>query len=229
MLPLLLLASAHAFQPTLTGDGYETRWATMPVPWTYIDEDRPSDLDEAEVRAAATGAFAVWGEVPEADVWLRETAPGAASEAINTVHWLAPWPFDPTVLAMTSTWATDDGEVIRFTIALNSQHHAWSTSGHPKRADLQNTLTHEVGHALGLDHDPVHYDATMAPTARMGETHKRDLHVSDEAGAAYLYPPGTAAPIACNSAATPSGTPLALLGLLTLFARRRPTHSEPTC
>lgn len=229
MLPLLLLASAHAFQPTLTGDGHETRWATMPVGWTYIDEDRPVDLDEAEVRAAATDAFAVWSEVPEADVWLREVAADGAPDEINTVHWLAPWPFDPKVLAMTSTWSTDDGEVTRFTIALNSQHHAWSTDGEPKRADLQNTLTHEVGHALGLDHDPVHDDATMAPTARLGETHKRELHVSDEAGAAYLYPPDTAAPIACHSAAIPTGAPLGLLGLLTLVARRRPTDSERTC
>ena len=47
--------------------------------------------------------------------------------------------------------------------------------------DVQNTITHEAGHTLGLDHsaDP---SATMAASAPAGETSKRVLQPDEVAG-----------------------------------------------
>jgi len=55
--------------------------------------------------------------------------------------------------------------------------------------DVQNTVTHEAGHSLGLAHsaDPT---ATMAATAPAGETAKRALHPDDLAGICAIYPRG---------------------------------------
>jgi len=55
--------------------------------------------------------------------------------------------------------------------------------------DVQNTVTHEAGHSLGLAHsaDPT---ATMAATAPAGETAKRVLHADDLAGICAIYPRG---------------------------------------
>jgi predicted Zn-dependent protease len=53
--------------------------------------------------------------------------------------------------------------------------------------DLQNVLTHEFGHLLGLGEDFVDEDATMFAYSQPGETGKRDLEVVDKDSIAALY------------------------------------------
>jgi len=55
--------------------------------------------------------------------------------------------------------------------------------------DVQNTVTHEAGHTLGLAHsgDPT---ATMAASAPPGETSKRVLGTDDLNGICAIYPRG---------------------------------------
>jgi hypothetical protein len=55
--------------------------------------------------------------------------------------------------------------------------------------DIQNTLTHEIGHAMGMDHvqEPL---STMEPSAPIGETQKRILDVGTAAGFCDTYPRG---------------------------------------
>jgi hypothetical protein len=56
-------------------------------------------------------------------------------------------------------------------------------------SDIQNTLTHEIGHAMGLDHvtEPL---STMEPAAPIGETQKRIIDVGTAAGFCDTYPHG---------------------------------------
>ena len=58
------------------------------------------------------------------------------------------------------------------------------------RIDIQNTVTHEAGHSIGLDHttDPT---ATMYATAPEGETSKRQLHNDDIQAICDIYPRGS--------------------------------------
>ncbi len=58
------------------------------------------------------------------------------------------------------------------------------------RYDLENTLTHEVGHFIGLAHPykDGRHDSTMYFAATVGEVRKRDLEVDDINGVTYLYP-----------------------------------------
>jgi uncharacterized protein (TIGR03382 family) len=55
--------------------------------------------------------------------------------------------------------------------------------------DVQNTLTHEIGHILGLDHSRVS-SATMFASAPLGETSKRVLDDDDIEGLCAIYPRG---------------------------------------
>jgi uncharacterized protein (TIGR03382 family) len=59
------------------------------------------------------------------------------------------------------------------------------------RMDIQNTITHEAGHSLGLAHttDP---NATMYATAPEGETSKRVLGADDIQAICAIYPRGAA-------------------------------------
>ena len=89
--------------------------------------------------------------------------------------------------------------------------------------DVQNTVTHEAGHVLGLGHncdsatptcpDPL---ATMYPRAKLGETSKRVLREDDIDGICTLYPPDKG----CGCGSTGAEGLLGLLGLLLLRVRR---------
>lgn len=57
--------------------------------------------------------------------------------------------------------------------------------------DIQNTLTHELGHAIGLDHVDI---GTMAPTAELGETKKRIIDQGTAKGFCFTYPPNEPSP-----------------------------------
>lgn len=68
--------------------------------------------------------------------------------------------------------------------------------------DLQNVLTHEIGHYFGLAHTPDDELATMYWRAESTETIKRTLQPDDVEGLCSIYPPG-ALPEACD--VTPRG------------------------
>jgi hypothetical protein len=116
--------------------------------------------------------------------------------------------------------------------------------------DIQNTLTHEIGHIIGLDHVGAH-DSTMAPTAPLGETRKRVLDLGTRQGFCTIYPRGRPSPgcdllmqgelhITADNRGTPGlahlgcvgggmGAPAALGLLAWSLLRRRtdPTRASP--
>jgi hypothetical protein len=107
--------------------------------------------------------------------------------------------------------------------------------------DLQNTLTHEIGHAMGLDHvlEPL---STMEASAPPGETDKRVIDVGTAAGFCDTYPRGLP-PTQCtelgvsskNLSAQSAGTSCAaapgtvlpglLLGAWALLLRRKASRT----
>lgn len=93
--------------------------------------------------------------------------------------------------------------------------------------DVQNTVTHEAGHFLGLDHTSV-AGATMAATASIGETAKRSLEPDDVQGICAIYPAGAPATTCgtvskggCGCGAGGAGEWLGLAALLLLRRRWR--------
>ncbi|MFN0245504.1 MAG: hypothetical protein ACKV2T_01265 [Kofleriaceae bacterium] len=118
-----------------------------------------------------------------------------------------------------------DGAIVDADIELNGRHFAISHEGNtlgtaPCHADLLNTLTHELGHLLGLEHpclapgdppridgngnavpacgqtdDPRIVESTMYNYQDCGETKKASLEADDIEGVCAIYPkaedPGT--------------------------------------
>lgn len=63
----------------------------------------------------------------------------------------------------------------------------WYNNGSQNGYDIQNCITHEFGHMLGLGDEYTETEATMYETAAQGETKKRDLHQDDLNGFSAIY------------------------------------------
>jgi MYXO-CTERM domain-containing protein len=98
------------------------------------------------------------------------------------------------------------------------------------RIDVQNTVTHEAGHTLGLDHTD-NPSATMYASAPSGQTSKRILGSDDIAGICAIYPRGAQTVTCMQNATAPGGcgcspgqsgpgSVLATLAVLLQIARR---------
>ena len=188
--------TAHAFVPKVSSDGSDLHWGVSEVPY-QINFDGNHGLSTDEVEEAITQSSDAWQPNDTQDKFhffyegeSKERYANSADE-LFLVSFRDNWTEDPNVLAYAFTWHKEggdsDGEIIHFDIEINSDHHTWSTDGREDAYDLANAITHEFGHALGLDHseDP---DATMAPTVPMGEIQKRDPSTDDLEGLDHLYP-----------------------------------------
>jgi hypothetical protein len=98
-------------------------------------------------------------------------------------------------------------------------------------SDLQNALTHEVGHILGFAHSDTR-SSTMYPGTTAGETRKRVLSTDAVEGMCDVYPLGGAVltcgsrAVGCSTAGAPD-TVLAIASLAFLL-RRRARHDTTT-
>lgn len=245
-LALLALAAmpAQAYVQTRSKAGAAVHW---PQSCVVVQPDARGDQSSdnvqiGDINDALTAAAANWngpigsctymrlGVVPAYQV-LEPVSDGRPSVVFRADNWT----HDPSVIALTTVWFADrpndpaDGLISDADIELNAVSYSFSvdvSSDQPRAgtqiADLQNTLTHELGHVLGLGHtcwdhvlpEPpldnqgnpapdcndanlpaVVLDATMYPYATRGSTSMEHLTPDDIAGICDNYPSdGTATP-----------------------------------
>jgi hypothetical protein len=92
----------------------------------------------------------------------------------------------------------ETGEILDADILMNGQYFNFAILSNPNDtvADVQNTLTHEIGHLIGFNHETTISEATMFPNANPGELSKRDLHPDDMDGLCQVYP-GSGTDLVC--------------------------------
>ncbi len=127
-----------------------------------------------------------------------------------------------------------------FTCDKQSSWNACTFYGQPDcySIDLQNTVTHEAGHFIGLRHpcsagsptdadlpscgsDASYAATTMYPSTSVGDVVKRTLSADDIAGVCAIYPGGGGG-CGCGAGGAP-GAIAALVASLALWPRRRST------
>jgi len=174
----------------------------------YVNEDCSEDVSNESCLQAVRTSTDVWNAVDCSDFELafggttpeREVGFDQANwnDNINLIVWYEeqlPDDIGRSIIALaTTTYDHDSGEVVDNDLEVNGVHYMFSTPGSGSiSTDIQNTLVHEMGHFVGLDHS-ADLEASMYESAERGETHKRDLAEDDRNGICYLYPSGGPVP-----------------------------------
>jgi hypothetical protein len=168
------------------------KWAIRQVPY-YINPAN-SDVSSAAALAALQAGAGAWSMQTNADfsfyymgqtsgstvarngkneVFFRNTNPGLTGEAYR--------------------YYDSGGKIVEFDIVLYDGGNEWFTgsSGCVSGYYVEDTATHEFGHALGLRHSNVETATMWSSVSRCG-TWKRSLAPDDIAGAEAMYPGSSA-------------------------------------
>ena len=227
-LPLPIVAYPDALSMMMTieettraGTGAGAAWSAGANPCTFI-ELGVTVASGAAPRAGNDGRNSI---IFRDTSWCRLATTGACDPTIA---------YDPAALALTSVSAsTATGAIRDADIEINAFHFSWADlvahpdlrgNGQPYH-DLQNALTHEMGHLIGLDHTcyfqgppPVDntgapitdcasasaevLETTMFPSANPGDIDKRTLAPDDQQAVCEIYP-AAQDPMTCS----PPGPP----------------------
>jgi MYXO-CTERM domain-containing protein len=203
-------------------DAAASAWSKSSDACTYLDLMISSSSD-ATPRAINDGRNNV---IFRTSTWCKLTDKGVCDTAML---------YDPAALALTSVSASTSSGVIRDAdVEVNASNFNWADLvTHPNLRDgqsfhdLQNALTHEMGHLIGLDHTcylqgPAPLDnngqpipdcadappdvlaTTMFPSANPGDIDKRDLAPDDQQAVCDIYP-ASHDPMTCAPSQTDPG------------------------
>lgn len=192
--------------------------------WYYLDRAGSPDFQPASApRTGAPGATRELEQVVIAsfETWNAPTCAGVSlhyggltdanartdHDRQNVVRFRQQdWPLTSTTVFATTliTYQPATGVISQADIHVNNEFYRFSATPTPPpgAADLQNTLTHEAGHLLGIAHSELP-DATMYGAAQLGETSKRTLHADDIAALCDQYPARPGAPTCEDSTMPP--------------------------
>lgn len=163
--------------------------------------------------SAVNSAYAAWQGDPVATIVCvagSNTNGTGADDGSNDVYFEdTNWTYGTGVLAVTYfQWVNPGGLMTEADIIVNGDDYAWTTNpagGCTTAYDLQATVAHEAGHAIGIGHssesqstcnpgsgsfDPVLCDATMYFSGGPCDPDARSLECDDRAAVRFLYPPG---------------------------------------
>ncbi len=186
-----LPASAYVVRHDARGE--TLRWPATSLPVRYrVGVSGSTEADEA-LAGAVLHAFQTWNRVPGSYLRFRYAgrtkATRAAPDGENCVIWVTrDWPYKPETVAYTTSWVDISGRVVDADIELNAEVFVWSAFGATGAVDVQNAVTHECGHVLGLAHSLESAETTMFPIILLGEVLKRSLDPDDLDGVRALYP-----------------------------------------
>ncbi len=254
----ILLESSSAFSfvvYTSDKNGLPLRWFQDVVRY-QVSSAEPEEIHREVLADVVQRSMAVWGNTAPCALprlsyaGTNEAEEGGykTSDNVNLVvmvgdrdAWLGKGLARNVVAMTTLTYQRSTGALVDADVELNDWNFFFTATTPPPEQgmDLMNTLVHEAGHFLGLDHseDP---RATMFWKAPSGESSKRDLDRDDIEGICWLYSesaseaggldsvqsPGTAPGPQPTCSAGMSGHPtlawpLMLLLLAGLWGRRR--------
>jgi hypothetical protein len=215
------IQSVHGFT-IISYDGKAARWNTDRSISIEYDSNFGSEFDsegcdragtctttDGSLAKAIKSSVSTWKNVEGLDLTINTPTARTISgtpkyDGKNQIKFYpAGWqnlPFvpPPSALAVTISTYNEDGQILDADIFINGEFFDWSVVNHATESnthDLQNVITHEMGHFFGLDHtsenmneaDANRFNATMFYASFAGETFRRDLDSLDVFGIQHLY------------------------------------------
>ncbi|MBM4779508.1 MAG: matrixin family metalloprotease [Archangiaceae bacterium] len=233
--------TASAFELRTDSQGDVVKWQKSLV--FVIDPALSQKLGDVAAASAVRAAVAELDDAtPELTVSVKDGevhGPGydldAQAQNQNEIIALTDWPYTDGALASTVvTVNARTNEIIDTDIVFNCEQHTFKVLTSPTPStmevdDVQNTITHEIGHALGLMHNPMDEDVVMFPRAAAGEVTKRVLRNDDRRGLEALYSTAPVTPelpqqqvVGCSSSGGGVAWALGLAVVAVLAMGRRP-------
>lgn len=208
---LLACADAEAYQRAEVAGvkGRYLYWEERTISYA-VNNKGCKDVSMAETLGAIKRSFFAWAGPSCTDIYFayEGTDPAEMSNLLlpqdqkpdskNLIIWRNTWPppgvTDATITkdmpaVTTVIYNTDTGVIVDADIDLNGHNFFWTSSDDPSEVatDVQNIITHEIGHLLGLGHT-AEKEASMFESTHQGELKKRSLHADDELGLCKVYP-----------------------------------------
>lgn len=212
-------------KPACMRDAQECVTEGQPIHWTnpciqyavQADGSASTNMTAEELQQAVAEAFAAWegvecpnGGSPRFHAQFQgfvqcdrhETVCGDTSKNVNVIMFHdRGWPSRSDILGLTTpSGLTKSGTLNDADLELNSQDYGFDTPSHPGDFSLRDTLTHEIGHFLGLGHS--HEDGALMSVGYNMLQLSRELFTADDVAAiCAAYPPGS--PLTCAAPSAP--------------------------
>ncbi len=179
LLPLALLialspAPASAYVPSTTKEtGTSLRWTKSNCVYMRTNARGSDNIKDGSDVAAVKRAIKNWADATRSCSYMEflvledkdDAKPSFTKSGCNenVVYWVeAGWKsnrgFEPMAAAITTVFFVEkkgdsrDGRILDADMELNGEYFTWSSNGGAGKTDIENTVTHELGHLLGLDH-----------------------------------------------------------------------------
>jgi hypothetical protein len=235
---LAAAAPAGAYVRTRGSKGAPLYWDRTILDITAYVGEPPAPLTSADIVRAVRGAAAAWSRraVGCTSIELRVAtdpaadAPVVADGKSRLVFRRDEWCkqprepdepcYDGSILAVTSVFAhPSTGKIVDADVEVNAVGFSWTdrtgfvSADALDAHDLQNALTHELGHLIGFDHtcslgnddrpliddhgadapscfeaSPAQADSTMYPSVQPPDLDRRTLSPDDKRGLCAVYP-----------------------------------------
>lgn len=191
-----LLGSVQAYV-RIQINGKQLAWSSPTISWNLHlagSDDLPDGAHEFAVRkafdswAAAAGSRIAFTRGPDV-----ANGPSAANHVVmfDETNETGYFPNGSGIVALTPiSYDTGSGAILDADVVFNAKDFAWSVYGEPNTFDVQDVLTHEIGHFIGLDHSPA-ITNTMWPYVSYSQWLHRTLTIDDRNGAVAVAPSGT--------------------------------------
>ncbi|MDP6963335.1 MAG: matrixin family metalloprotease, partial [Planctomycetota bacterium] len=186
----LLGAGATQAYIRITLGGKTLHWGSNTISYN-IHTAGSDDISDNSHIPAIEHAFQSWSDVAGSNVNLvrgADTTSGSIGGSGHTITFdennsSGYFPGGSGIVAITPiSYLLADGRIIDADILFNGSQFSFSTDQSTGTFDVQDVLTHEVGHFIGLDHSPV-VSGTMWPYVSTSQWLHRSLAQDDEAGA----------------------------------------------
>jgi hypothetical protein len=167
------------------------KWNTLPVSYV-INPANDQGLSELSITSAIYTAAETWDAASTQELFNNAYTIDNSAAYPNYYDYKNAIVFgsytDSNVIAVTSVWYNRrTKEIVQFDMLLNT-YYQWGF-GDALKMDVQNIVTHELGHSLGLSdiYSTACAQVTMYGYSWEGDFDKSTLEAADKAGIKAIY------------------------------------------